>query len=1063
MRKLLILLAAASLTSAHAGEARFGYFTYSGRSQESALAKPGHGQFLNPIVSGYAPDPSIVRVNEDYYLVTSSFVHFPGLPIYHSRDLVTWQQIGSAIDRPSQVDFSNMKVSAGLMAPAISYHDGLFYIVCTNRKNFVITAKDPAGPWSDPVNFDFDGIDPSLFWDQDGKAYIVNNGAPKGPTLYPGHRAIWLQQFDPATRTMIGPRHEIINGGASLSTKPFWTEAPHLIRKDSYYYLIAAQGGTGDQHSEVVFRSRDIAGPYENYPGGPILTQRDLPAQRPHPVGTAGHADFVQTQDGQWWSVFLATRNYGPDLYNIGRETFLLPVTWKDGWPVILEQGKPVPFVLDRPALPAAPPPAHPLNGDYSYTDDFKAPKLGLGWMSVRIPAEPRYTLDHGSLVLKANPEGVGDSRHVPSFIGRKQAHAIATVSTTLRYTAERDGDRAGLVAMQSDDAYLFLGLQRTGGKQTITLSARKSAQDPHQGRVLASVPLDKAGAPLYLKLSIDGGTLNAAYAVQRDAWKSLAADVDARFLSTKQAGGFVGTVIGLYNESAPVLDVGPLAATFTVRGDMPAAKIDRNIYGQFVEHLGRGVYEGIWVGEDSQIPNTRGIRKDVVDALRKLNPPAVRWPGGCYADTYHWRDGIGPRGERPARANTSWERVESNAFGTHEFMDFVEQIGAKPYISVNMGTGTPAEGKAWMEYMTAPADSPAAAERVKNGHKDPWAVPYVGVGNESWGCGGMMRADFYADQFRLFQSFLGTYSGPKAVMIASGADTDDYLWTEKVLAKAMMWRERPAPMLYDSPDPIMGGLSLHFYALPNSNWTIPGDAIAFGEDQWFSNLKRALTMEEIITKHAVIMDKFDPQKKVPLVVDEWGTWFKRTAGASVLWQQNTLRDALVAGVTLNIFHRHSDRVRMANIAQMINVLQSMILTQGEKMIVTPTYHVFEMYKVHQDATNLPIEIATPAYRYGSESIPALSVSASRDRDGAVHVSIVNLNPHCSASIASTLKGITAKTVTGRVLTATAMNDHNDFGLPDRFEPQALTTASIEAGTLKVKVPAKSVTLLELR
>lgn len=503
--------------------------------------------------------------------------------------------------------------------------------------------------------------------------------------------------------------------------------------------------------------------------------------------------------------------------------------------------------------------------------------------------------------------------------------------------------------------------------------------------------------------------------------------------------------------------------AVLTVRADTPAAKIDRNIYGHFVEHLGRGVYEGIWVGEGSPIPNTRGIRNDVVNAIKRLNPPVVRWPGGCYADIYHWRDGVGPRDQRPARANTSWGKAETNAFGTHEFMDFISQIGAKPFVSVNVGTGTPAEAKAWIEYMTAPEDSPAAAERIKNGRREPWELPFVGVGNESWGCGGMMRADFYADQFRLFQSFLGTSSGPKAMMIASGADTDDYLWTEKVLAKAMNWREKPAPLLYDIPDPIMGGLSLHFYALPGANWDVSGDAINFAEDQWFSNLKRASTIDELISAHAAIMDRFDPTRKVAMVVDEWGTWFKSTPGASALWQQNTLRDAMVAGLTLNIFHKHSDRVRMANIAQMVNVLQAMILTRGEQMILTPSYHVFEMYKVHQDAINLPVEISTPGYSYHGDSIPALSVSASRDQRGLVHISIVNLDPHRPAKIDAAIKGFAAKTVTGRVLTAETMAAHNDFGKPDQFEQQPLRLAEIRAGKLHVELPPKSVTVLELK
>ena len=552
-RKVLWAALAAAMihVPSHASDARFGYFAYRGKSQESALVKPTPTQFINPVISGYAPDPSIERVGHDYYMVTSSFVHFPGLPVYHSKDLVTWRQIGNAIERPSQADFTGMKVSGGMMAPAISYHDGLYYIICTNRKNFVITAGNPAGPWSDPTFFDFDGIDPSLFWDDDGKAYVVNNGDPKQPALYDGHRSIWLQEFNPKTRAMTGPRAEIINGGADLASKPFWTEAPHLYKKDGWYYLIAAQGGTGDQHSEVVFRSRAIAGPYENFSGNPILTQRDLPQNRPHAIGTAGHADFVQTPDGQWWSVFLATRNYGPDLYNIGRETYLLPVTWKDGWPVILEQGKTLPFVLDRPKLPPSPRPAMPLSGDYAYTDQFKAGKLGLGWMSVRIPAASRYALKQGELVLKASVDAIGDINNTPSFVGRKQAHAIASVSTALRYKAERAGDRAGLVAMQSDDAYLFLGVQWRDGKQEVALSIRKNAQDPQAGRVVASAPLPAGAAnkPVYLKLSIDGGTLSAAYAARKDEWKSLVPEYDATFLSTKLAGGFVGTVVGLYNQ----------------------------------------------------------------------------------------------------------------------------------------------------------------------------------------------------------------------------------------------------------------------------------------------------------------------------------------------------------------------------------------------------------------------------------------------------------------------------------------------------------------------------------
>ena len=550
--RLAMLAAALASAIAAAGEARFERFAYNGKSQESAAPAPG--EYRNPILSGYYPDPSIVRVGEDYYLVNSTFTNFPGIPVFHSKNLVDWTQIGNVISRPGQFDFKGLTSSRGIYAPDISFNKGVFYLVTTCADcggNVVMTATNPAGPWSDPVPLSFQGIDPSIFWDSDGKAYIVNNGAPKQAALYPGHRSIWLQEFDAKTRTMTGPRLEIINGGADLATKPFWTEAPHLYKKDGYYYLIAAQGGTGEQHSEVVFRSRALAGPYENYAGNPILTQRDLPENRPNPIGTAGHAEFVQTPSGQWWSVFLATRNYGPDLYNIGRETYLLPVTWKDGWPVILEQGERVPFVLDRPKLPPSPRTAEPLNGDYAYTDDFKAGKLGLGWMSVRIPAAPRYALKGGELVLKASAYAIGDIQHAPSFVGRKQAHAIASVSTALRYQPERDGDRAGLVAMQSDDAYLFLGVQWRDGKQEVTLIIRKNAQDPQAGRVVSSAPLPAraTGKPVYLKLSIDGGTLGAAYALRKDEWKSLVPAHDATFLSTKLAGGFVGTVLGLYNQ----------------------------------------------------------------------------------------------------------------------------------------------------------------------------------------------------------------------------------------------------------------------------------------------------------------------------------------------------------------------------------------------------------------------------------------------------------------------------------------------------------------------------------
>jgi alpha-L-arabinofuranosidase len=505
------------------------------------------------------------------------------------------------------------------------------------------------------------------------------------------------------------------------------------------------------------------------------------------------------------------------------------------------------------------------------------------------------------------------------------------------------------------------------------------------------------------------------------------------------------------------------LTAELTLEADKPAAKIDRNIYGHFVEHLGRGVYEGIWVGKDSPIPNTRGIRNDVVAALKKLNVPVVRWPGGCFADDYHWRDGVGP--ERKATINSNWNRQpEPNSFGTHEFMDFVAQINAAPYVSVNMGSGTVAEAQGWLQYMTAEPSTGPGSERAKNGQEKPWAVPYVGVGNESWGCGGNMYAAEYADEFRKFAAYMRTSSGPRAQLIATGPDTDDYEWTDVVMRQAMKWRPNPTPLMYSTERPLLAGLSLHYYTLPTNKWDKKGIATGFGEDAWISTMQRAQLMDELIVKHSQIMDKYDPGKKVALIVDEWGTWFDADPkGPSGLYQQNTLRDALVAGVTLNIFHAHADRVRMANIAQMINVLQAMILTDKDKMILTPTYHVFEMYKVHQDATSIPLTFTSPTYSYGSNTVPALSVSASRDAAGKVHVSVVNLDPHRSLTLTAHLKGVKAATVIGQVITAEAMDAHNDFNAPDRFVPQTFKGAKLKGADLTAQFPPKSVTVLELK
>jgi len=546
----LAIVAALTIGAAPAAQrtgapAVFERFAYSGRSLEQI--RPARGEYRNPILAGYYPDPSIVRVGDDYYLINSSFAHFPGIPVFHSRDLVNWTQIGNAIDRPDQLDLSGRSVSEGVFAPDISYHDGSFYIVNTCVRcggNYVITARDPAGPWSRPTWLDFDGIDPSLYWEGD-KAYLVNNGPPNETSRYDGHRAIWVQEFDPHRLALVGKRVQIVNGGVDISKEPSWIEGPHLLKHDGAYYLIAAEGGTADNHSEVVFRSDSVFGPFTPFAGNPILTQRALNPARPHPITSAGHAMLVQTQKGDWWATFLATRPYGADLYNIGRETFLLPVTWRDGWPIILAPGKPIPFSLKKPDLPAQPAPRLPTSGDFSYTVDFDKGPLGPAWIGIRTPRTPVYAFRHGGLELR-DGAALGDKSGTPAFIGRRQQHAIATVSTTLRYVPSGDGRRAGLAAIQNDGSYLILCVTRIAGKPMAALYARTGAGIE---TLLASAPLSAREAEL--RIEANGGTMSFRYGRPHDV-KQLGEPIDATFLSTKKAGGFVGTVVGPYEGPAP-------------------------------------------------------------------------------------------------------------------------------------------------------------------------------------------------------------------------------------------------------------------------------------------------------------------------------------------------------------------------------------------------------------------------------------------------------------------------------------------------------------------------------
>lgn len=490
--------------------------------------------------------------------------------------------------------------------------------------------------------------------------------------------------------------------------------------------------------------------------------------------------------------------------------------------------------------------------------------------------------------------------------------------------------------------------------------------------------------------------------------------------------------------------------AVLVVQADQGRHVISRHLYGHFSEHLGRCIYEGYWVGEDSPIPNVRGIRRDVVEALRRIQIPVLRWPGGCFADEYHWRDGIGPRERRPAMINTHWGGViENNHFGTHEFLDLCEQLGAEPYICGNVGSGTVQEMMEWVEYLTSDADSPLANLRRQNGRERPWAVRFFGIGNESWGCGGNMRPEYYADLYRRYNTFVKNYGTNRLYRIACGANADDYHWTE-VLMREVGRR--------------MNGLSLHYYTIPSGNWSRKGSATQFTEAEWHATFRQALHMDELITRHSRIMDRYDPEKRVGLIVDEWGTWYDVEPGThpGFLYQQNTLRDALVAALHLHIFHAHGERVRMANLAQTVNVLQALILTDQEKMILTPTYHVFEMYKVHQDATLLPTRLACGSYTVDRQSLPQLSATASRDRAGRVHVSAANLDPHRAAPLVCRFEGFTPRQASGRVLTAAAMNAHNTFDQPRAVEPQPLGGITVREDRVEVTLPPKSVVVLAL-
>lgn len=482
---------------------------------------------------------------------------------------------------------------------------------------------------------------------------------------------------------------------------------------------------------------------------------------------------------------------------------------------------------------------------------------------------------------------------------------------------------------------------------------------------------------------------------------------------------------------------------------DDDATIISKHIYGHFAEHLGRCIYEGFYVGENSTIPNSEGVRLDIIDALKELQIPNLRWPGGCFADTYHWMDGIGDLEKRPTIVNTWWGGVtEDNSFGTHNFLNLCKELGAEPYLSGNVGSGGVQELAHWVQYTNFKGKSPMSDLRRENGKEEPWGVKYWGIGNEAWGCGGNMRPEYYADIYKKYATFMSNADVEGGIYkIASGASNDDYNWTE-VLMKNI-------------PKNMLQGVALHHYSV--IDWGAKGPDVNFDEGTYFKTMKESWLMEELIVRHTAIMDKYDEEKKVDLIIDEWGGWYEVSEGTNpgFLYQQNTMRDAMIAGMNLNIFNNHADRVKMANLAQAVNVLQAVILTDKEKMILTPTYHVMNMYKVHQDATLIPLSFDSPVYKFKEESLPALTVSASKDSNEKIHSSFTNIDTKREQIITLDLSSFNLKNITGTILSSESLQDHNTFENPNKIEPKDFKDFKFKKGKLEVTIPPFSVIVLE--
>ncbi|MCL2249820.1 MAG: alpha-N-arabinofuranosidase [Oscillospiraceae bacterium] len=508
--------------------------------------------------------------------------------------------------------------------------------------------------------------------------------------------------------------------------------------------------------------------------------------------------------------------------------------------------------------------------------------------------------------------------------------------------------------------------------------------------------------------------------------------------------------------------------AKITVNADLGVHIIDKNIYGHFAEHLGRCIYDGIFVGKDSPIPNDEGVRIDIVDALRKIKIPILRWPGGCFADEYHWKDGIGLASDRKKMINTHWGGVvEDNSFGTHEFFRLCELLETEPYVCGNVGSGTVQEMSEWIEYMNFEGESSMTNLRRANGAQKPFDLRYFGVGNENWGCGGNMRAEYYADLYRQFATYCRNYGENILYKVAAGPRGDNYHWTEVMMREAAH---------------LMDGIGLHYYTRvgdkvvtrtqPDGNEIYlrdndqsRGSATEFGENEWFGIMDAAWFTDELVRKHSTIMDKYDSDKKVGLLVDEWGTWFDNEPGTNpgFLYQQNTLRDVVSAAISLNVFNNHADRVRMANIAQTVNVLQAMVLTEGEKMVLTPTFHIFDQFSPHQDATLLPICLDAEDYTHGEKAMPGLSVSASKTKEGDVFITIANPNPNSGVDVTIDIRPCAVKTVTGNIITSGKMQDYNDFDSPAKVCLENFAGAKPTPTGVQAMIPAMSVVAMKVK